>query len=112
MARFTFISEEFAGTKTTVEFHAESMDKVLEHFKHFLQGSGFVMDINDNIELVNRSWEFGEIDSPPEQYDSDFDGLHYTLDDSFSIGDNDIYLNLDDLEQVEPIPEKKKKGKK
>jgi hypothetical protein len=110
MARFTFISEEFAGTKTTVEFHAESMDKVLEHFKHFLQGSGFVMDINDNIELVNRSWEFGEIDSPPEQYDSDISDLHYTLDgvnrwDSL----DDIHITIN---EPEAVPEKKKKGKK
>lgn len=110
MARFTFTSEEFAGAKTTVEFHAESMDKVLEHFKQFLQGSGFVMDINDNIEVVNRGWEFGEIDYPIEQHDSDFDGLHYTLD-----GVN-TWDSLDDIQitikDPEVVPEKSKKGKK
>ena len=110
MARFTFTSEEFAGAKTTVEFHAENMDKVLEHFKQFLQGSGFVMNANEFIEVVDRSWEFGEIDYPLEQYDSDISDLHYTLD-----GVN-TWDSLDDIQitikDPEVVPEKKKKGKK
>jgi hypothetical protein len=117
MAKFTFTSEEFAGAKTTVEFHAENMDKVLEHFKQFLQGSGFVMNANEFVEVVDRSWELGKIDYTSLQQESNFNGSHYTLDDSFPLDDGVIrWDNLDDIKitisEPEAVSEKKKKGKK
>ena len=53
--KFTLISEEFAGKKTTVEFHAHHLEEVLENMKMFLQGSGFVLSINDRIEVNDYS---------------------------------------------------------
>lgn len=100
--KFTFTGEEFAGTKTTVEFHADSLDDVLNNFKQFLQGSGFVLGMNEVVEVVDRSWEFNN--------ETPFDDMYYPQD-SFNINEEEIYVSLDDLEQVEPIPTKKK-GKK
>lgn len=103
--KFTFTGEEFAGTKTTVEFHADRLDDVLDNFKQFLQGSGFVLGMNENVEVVDRTWEFNSSFQyePPEYYDDSF----------LNSGTADINLDLDDIQITIPEEEPKaKKGKK
>lgn len=101
--KFTFTSEEFAGTKTTVEFHADSLDDVLNNFKQFLQGSGFCLGINDVIE-VNDTSSFYDFYNNNEGYP------HYINDDEISI--DDINLELSEPLEVYIDEPQKKKGKK
>jgi hypothetical protein len=113
MARFTFTSEEFAGTKTTVEFHAENMDKVLENFKQFLQGSGFILGVNDVVEVNDTSWQYQTSDISVPSYPEDFN-FPYQYDEQFlNSSTADINFNFNDEVSI-TVPEEptQKKGKK
>lgn len=103
--KFTFTGEEFAGTKTTVEFHADRLDDVLDNFKQFLQGSGFVLGMNENVEVVDRTWEFNSSFQyePPEYFDDSQYQPEVDLD--FDTNDENVYITI-------PEEPKKKKGKK
>lgn len=110
--KFTFTGEEFAGTKTTVEFHADSLDDVLNNFKQFLQGSGFVLGINEGVEVVDRSWEFGIGDNVHVPYPED-DGAFFNLSDyNYTQPDSDFDISAENISITIPEELKKKKGKK
>lgn len=107
--KFTLTSEQFAATKTTVEFHADDLQSVLENVKLFLQGSGFVLDTTENIEVVDNSWQF---DNDTEMQD-DYSTCSFELaeglvpDIQFDINSYPEYIMPTETEKV-----KRKKGKK
>lgn len=64
--KFTFTSvSEYSGTKTTVEFEAETLGEIVEHFEAFLKGGGFhfngYLDLTEDepntLELVDENPE-------------------------------------------------------
>jgi len=116
MARFTLTSEHFSGTKTTVEFHAEHLDNVLENFKQFLQGSGYVLGTNENIEVVDNSWQFSTntddaVEDGPYYMDTEPQETYGAYDPNIIRWDNldDIRITI---KEPETTPVKTKKGKK
>ena len=55
MSKYTFKHESsHLNGKVEVEFEAETLDEIFEQFKYFLQGSSFIIDSEDNIELIKK----------------------------------------------------------
>ena len=113
MPKFTLICEHDGpvGSKNTLEFEADFLPNVLEHFRQFLKGCSFEFDGELEIVDVDYSYKEPELDYPDEYEEDDvgeqvFDNMAANLmasshkDDTISI----TSLNLSDKCSVCGLP--------
>jgi hypothetical protein len=75
MPKFTLTCEHDGpiGSKNTLEFEADFLPNVLEHFRQFLKGCSFEFDGELEIVDVDYSFKEPELDYPDE-YEEDYVG--------------------------------------
>ena len=70
MSKYTLTVEHCDNTKVTVEFEAETLDRVLENTEYFLKGAGFFFDGNlDFVGDDNDSITTSTINLSPTNFD-------------------------------------------
>ena len=112
--KFTFKTETFGfgSPRTTYEFDCDQIEDVLYHFKKFLRGAGYEIGINEDIELVDRSWEFNsEMNNMDHQYNHDDIVIDPFVAGGGTYDFDDSQVYVDSWYNQEPEP-KTKKGKK
>ena len=71
MSKYTLTVEHCDNTKVTVEFEAETLDRVLENTEYFLKGAGFFFDGNlDFVQDDSDSITTDNIDLSPSIFDT------------------------------------------
>lgn len=67
MSKYTLTQEDEFGRKVIHKFEEECLNDVLRHIKYFLNGCSFVFDMNDELRIINESFEDGLSKSKPSR---------------------------------------------